>query len=216
MELQETAQDFHLKYSECVGFLTHKDGSDEMYMVEDVKTVHGEPQELRGYVAKNGKWCARTYKLKDIESLDFPMPELGFVNHDKLVVNVVRSPEKQYRRGFTTSRGVITSRVVEEYISMHHNLPSFRAGVPFIQDVFDPKYFSPEHALAELESKKRVAAAVTNRYYIAVSHKLPYVYLGFGNEYVIGRVNEQNGKITLFNSARPLYEDLSNYFTIRN
>ena len=82
-----------------------------------------------------------------------------------------------------------------------------------MHDLFNPLYYTPEGGLEEILEKRRIASAISNRYYFAVSASVPYIYLGF-DKYIIGRVNEDNARCRLFKSAEPLLEDVSRYINV--
>jgi hypothetical protein len=207
----DVPDDFNLKYKDCVGILKDKDGQSDIFLVE---YMSGDGDAIFGFKNNNGVWKTAVHKIDEI-LLDFPMPPLGLVNHKDVVVDVTRHPKKQYRRGFTFRNNVITTELVEEAIAFSRSSNPYDQDAALIQDIFDPMYHTIEDALALVCSGKRATVAISNRYYLSASTALPYIYLGFGKDMIIGRVNESNGMCTVFKSATPLLEDLSSYVTIR-
>lgn len=207
----DVPDDFNLKYKDCVGILKDKEGQTDLFLIE---YMNGEGDRIYGFRNNGGVWKPCGQSINDI-SLEFPMPPLGLVNHKDVVLDVTRHPRKQYRRGFTFRNNVITAELVEGDIAFSRSSNPYDMDAALVQDVFDPIYYTVEDALALICSGKRATAAISHRYYLSASTALPYVYLGFGRDMIIGRVNESTGVCTVFKSATPLLEDLSNYVTIR-
>lgn len=203
-------EDFNLAYRTCVGVLTDKKGDKDLFFVDHLDNS----KYLRGYSPGDSDWIPAKHRLEDVD-VDFSMPELGLVNHEKAVINVMRRAYKQYRRGFTWKNQVVSHSVVEPMVYDHMIGGGIGTDMKVVQNIFDPIYYSVQDALNLIQSKDRPTVAITNRYYISLSSDLPYIYLGFGSGNVIGRVNETNARCTIFKSAEPLIEDLVNYVEIR-
>jgi len=213
MELTlDSIDDFNLKYRDCVVELTYKDNEEELFLIEYLdSSIY-----LHGYITSDsGQWIPANYELCDVE-LKFTMPELGLVNYSKRVVAVTRRPRKQYRRGFTFKNSVIATNVVEMSLSRSlFGKGEAAQNCDLVNTIFNPIYYNPKDALDLILNKKATTVAINNRYYLSSSSRLPYIYLGFSDGLVIGRVNERTGKCTVFKSASPLLEDLVNYVEIR-
>jgi hypothetical protein len=207
----DTPDDFNLKYRDCVGILTDEGGNTDIFLVE---YMDSEGSSIYGFRNNDGIWKAAGHNVHKI-NLDFPMPSLGLVNHKEFVVDITRNPRKQYRRGFTFKNSVISTDLVEADIAYSLVPSPYDLTASLVQDIFDPMYYTVEDGLSLLLSGKRPTVAISNRYYLSTSTTLPYIYLGFGKDMIIGRINEANGMCTVFKSAAPLLEDLSSYVTIR-
>lgn len=211
----DTPDDFNLKYKDCVCYLTHnKDNTttEELFLIE---YLDDNGKTLYGYVNRGNTWATKYYKLADVD-LSFHMPDLGLINHQGIVVYTARRAAKQYRRGFTWKNEVITARTVEELLQIKaNNYGGLSHSAGLVHDIFDPMYYTLDSALELMVQDKQPTIAISNRYYISMSTRLPYIYLGFANGNVIGRVNENNGRCTVFKSASPLIEDLSAYVAVR-
>jgi hypothetical protein len=208
----ETPNDFNLKYRDCVCYLSQPKEESELFLIENISDTG---KTLHGYTSKKGQWTTKTVRTNNVD-LDFHMPDLGLINFKGYVLNVVRRATKQYRRGFTWKNGVITFNVIEEMLPHYLGKgTAINKTAALVEQIFDPIYFSVEHGLNLLLSGERQTVALNNRYYLSMSTKLPYIYLGFANGNVIGRVNENTGRCTLFASAAPLLEDVSTIVNVR-
>jgi len=208
----DSIDDFNIKYKEVIApFIDHK-GKEGILLIEYLRN----DGKLKGHcLDNNGSWKIASMSLDKVQ-LDFTMPPLGLINHKKAVVDITRKAKKQYRRGFTYSNGIINLKVMEEFIYYEQvkDQEHISKSGELVTDIYNPLYYSVEGALDLILSKDRPTVAITNRYYISSSPRLPYIYLGFGG-YVIGRVNERSGRCLLFKSAEPLLEDVSNYVDLR-
>jgi len=199
----DTPEDWNIKYRDTVALQ-----NDEVVFLQKMRS----DGLVEMYTLRNGAWTPDRAHIAELE-LDHTVPECGIINFKKTCINVFRTGHKQYRRGFTFHNEAFAYKALLENSHKRVFSKSIRQDAKMIDRIFHPIYYTPEGALKELLNKKRLVAAITNRYYFSVSAHVPYIYLGY-DDYIIGRVNETNAKCRLFKSAAPLAQDVSQYISL--
>lgn len=207
MEIDDSGRDYTRKYGDCVGRLTVA-GKESLYMMRDLNEAR---DRMRGYIMA-GK-TAKSWKehvLRELEGvdLDFTVPELGMINVGGSVLFMRRTVSRQWRQGFTFKSGVIVGTYVEEQLVRKHGMYHDPNREASIHATFYPEYYDIDVSLQRIMNKDAIASAISPKYYIALSGFFPYIYLGYMGK-AIGKVNEQNGGVELFEQAIPLTEDIT-------
>lgn len=200
----DSPDDWNIKYRDTVAML---DGGP-VYLSRML-----DDGDIDLYTASGNGWSPKRVNISDVE-LDHTVPPCGLINFKSTVIDVYRTGVKQYRRGFTFNNHAFEHRTMMENYHRRIFKSNIEQDVPMIESIFNPVYYTPQGALNEILAKERIAAAITNRYYFAVSPYVPYIHLGY-DKYIIGRVNENTAECTLFRSAAPLAQDVSQYIQLK-
>jgi len=191
MVLTESRRDFLQKYGECYVRIKRTGKKEEgLFLISNVD------DKLRGHLLdKDGLWTASSLLLNTVE-IDTSMPELGMVNVKNTAMYIYRKAGKQYRQGFSYKNNLIVGNSITSNMAP---APSLNEGST-VTSIFNPIYYSIEESISSIMRKKKLAVAITSRYYISVSPLLPYIYLGFMGM-PIGRVDESTATCYLFEQA---------------
>lgn len=136
----------------------------------------GDSVSLRGQRLSNrgGVWEDITYypEEQDVQ-IDLSFPDTGYVNYKSGAVYVTRIVERQYKYGYNRRVVQIDDRFYAEREEFGNRYQTDIVLNPlFIARLFDRFFFTYEHAMALVRSKKRLGAAISK-----------YIYIGMSGEY---------------------------------
>ena len=226
MILDMSARDFNASYSNCVGIIespTYKEGAPHFFKYmgwDDERTdvLIGKTCPVAGV---STSWCRSiaNFPLNEVDSLEFPWPDLGLRDHGDGVVRVSRIPARQWRRGFTSA--VLSFTALNEHeLSLGDRSPFLQASLnspAVIRSLFYPTYLSVFQGIAELLSGRRLGVALSQDLYLRTQWFSNDIYLGYKTT-DIGVVNTDADihTVSLFRANTFLQEQVSPFLSIRD
>jgi hypothetical protein len=142
------------------------------------------------------------------ENLILTPPELGVINIDNIAMHFSRTPDRQWKEGFTWET-ITHNYLAREAVSLLGVKDPWLKRDELLGPIFNPSYPSYKQALEDVVGGSAIVRAFNNKYWIGVAPFTKTPVLGYKLWYV-GKVGN-NGEVSLHDKAKHLKEEISMY-----
>lgn len=145
------------------------------------------------------------------DDYELDCPRVGMVFDGEKVAFLKRTPERQWKRGYTTN--VVRTNHLNQREAREMGLESVdQSSVKIIKYVYNPTYIPMEAGMRGLSTGKLFSFPLSNKFAVVLKgdYKYPVV---FYKEWIVGWV--EDGTVVLTAKTKHLIEELSQYATCR-
>lgn len=213
--MMELLDDANQKYRHSVIGIGTGAGDDDLvfpYWVDEVAELGGGKVKFKGQVSDGRIWIPKTLLTpRDIEFLEFRLPDVGAINVKETVLYIWRKPVRQWSRGLSEATlGHFCVNRQEIHIMNQETPPLIH--LESLWNVFNPKFPYAEDAFAQVDSLDYLARAWNHKYYFTTKAKASKIMVGYKRQ-LVGWA-EDSKHVILNQCFEHLAEELGQYMKI--
>jgi len=208
MTPEQEAEEYDKNYRETYLCLDNNNNKTPFYVT---KIYYSENIIFSsGFKAEKNVWVP---DIVAFDKLKVIIPDAGLVNHDDIVLHLIRTPYRQWKKGFELKTTHELRNLFIEELGFF-NLPIPDSGSPALLDnIFNRKFVSPLVALNDVKEGKALGRAVNSRLFVAVRLQYNKIILYYKNN-PVGYFND-NDEVVLYSSLAHLSEEILQYFSVK-
>ena len=214
LELKKNFQGTYVRGSSIVfEGLENPMGNDDIVYIKEVTKCPDTRGLANISIAKLFTLAKIPPVLEGVSGIVEGYPSFGLVNHKTVVINTVRLPRRQWKRGYNKSIVRLSSPVAQEmkYLAMYkvgYRMPPAE-DKEFVKSLFRENYIPFDKSYQRVADCKAVASAFSNKFSVVNKHNTKTLMISY-RDYIIGVVDD-NLRITLSRNVRHLEQELGQF-----